>query len=211
MTTQRAAIFIPAALLTFAALAQAHDQAPQSASAAQKTTDQKAAQHDSSASKRSSTEKDVASADAATSDNSGEHMAQAAVPAVITMLVLPAQPLAGASPDDSDSSKQASQAATAGGCWAKLYGAPNYQGDTFTLVGPVDMSNMKGPFGADWSDVHSIKTGPKAKVTIYDNINFRDRAAQIKAGQDVPELSRKLGFFEDVSSMRIDCQPGSAG
>lgn len=94
----------------------------------------------------------------------------------------------------------------ADGCWAKLYDGYNYGGDSFTIVGPSDMADMTGPFGVDWEDkVSSIKTGPKATVTIYDNEDFRDRAASIKPGQEVPQITEKMGLFEEFNSMRIKC------
>jgi hypothetical protein len=106
----------------------------------------------------------------------------------------------------------ASDNPTKGECWAKLYDGENFTGDSFTLIGPVELSNMTGPFGVDWEDVSSIQTGPEANVTIYDNINFKDRAAKIGSGKEVRELSTRLGFFEEVESMRVDCaQPKSAG
>lgn len=97
------------------------------------------------------------------------------------------------------------------GCWAQLYDDENYRGDRFTLVGPVDMPNMSGPFGVNWSDIDSIRTGPAATVTIYDNTNFRDRAAKIQSGQEIPELGEKLGFFEEVRSIQISCSPPARG
>lgn len=99
----------------------------------------------------------------------------------------------------------------AGGCWAKLYDDYNYGGDSLTLVGPLDLPRMIGPFGVDWDDkVSSIKTGPKASVTIYDNESYRDRAGKIKPAQEVPQLTQKMGLFEDPNSMRINCT-GTSG
>jgi hypothetical protein len=47
-------------------------------------------------------------------------------------------------------------------------------------------------------------------VTIYDNVNYMQRNAQLKPGQEVPELNERLGFFEDVRSMRINCASPAA-
>lgn len=101
--------------------------------------------------------------------------------------------------------------ALANGCWAKLYDGYNYAGDSFTIVGPSDMADMTGPFGVDWEDkISSIKTGPRATVTIYDNENFRDRAATVKPGQEVPQITEKMGLFEEFNSMRIKCDSAGA-
>lgn len=56
------------------------------------------------------------------------------------------------------------------GCWAQLYDGENFQGNQLTLVGPVDMSNMRTAFGTDSSgEFDSIMAGPRATVTVYDN------------------------------------------
>jgi hypothetical protein len=99
------------------------------------------------------------------------------------------------------------QAAMRDGCWAKLYTDQKYRGDVLTLVGPVDMPSMSGPFGVNGTDgVESVQTGPRATLTIYDERDYRDRAATIRPGEEVPDLEdEKLGFFEDFRSLRISC------
>ena len=92
------------------------------------------------------------------------------------------------------------------GCWAKLYEQKNFQGDSFTLVGPIDWSQMTGPFGTNWENkIRSLETGPKARVTIYDNRNFKDQDKAIAAAAKVPDLSKQMGFFDDFRSMKISC------
>ncbi len=92
------------------------------------------------------------------------------------------------------------------GCWAKVFDEQKYQGDSMTLLGPIDLAQMNGPLGFSWENmVESIQTGPKAQVTIYDNENFRDRAKIIEPGKKVPELDEKLGFFEEIQSMKVSC------
>ena len=96
--------------------------------------------------------------------------------------------------------------ATKNGCWVKLYDKNNYQGDNFTLAGPIDLPQLTGPFGFNWENrVHSMKVGPKTNVTIYDNRNFRDQDKQVTSGTDIPELSKKMGFFDDFRSMKMSC------
>jgi len=96
-----------------------------------------------------------------------------------------------------------------GQCWAKLYTDENFSGDQLSLVGPVDMPNMRTPFGRDWSgEFESIAVGPKATVTVYDNENYAQKAATFKPGQRVPKLDQKLGFFEQVHSVKIACAGG---
>lgn len=85
-----------------------------------------------------------------------------------------------------------SQAATRGmaeGCWVRLHGRQNFGGDTLTLVGPVDMPTMTGPFGFEWDDkLSSIEVGPKATVTLYGEENFRRQMTQLQPGRKVADL-----------------------
>jgi hypothetical protein len=92
------------------------------------------------------------------------------------------------------------------GCWAKVYDGENFTGDNLTVVGPVSLSDMSGPFGLNWDDkVNSIETGPKATVTVFDNEGFRDQVAQFKPSQKVADVSKKLGFFDEFASIRVAC------
>lgn len=100
----------------------------------------------------------------------------------------------------------AKQSATKGGCWAKIYDGENYMGDTLTLNGPISLADMTGPFGLNWDDrVNSIEVGSKATLTVFDNEAFRDQVAQFKSGQKVPDISKKLGFFDEFASVRLTC------
>ncbi|HEX6321185.1 MAG TPA: beta/gamma crystallin domain-containing protein [Burkholderiales bacterium] len=97
------------------------------------------------------------------------------------------------------------------GCWARLYDGSNFKGNELALVGPVDMPNMRTAFGTDWSgEFDSIQVGPKARLTVYDNENYRERAANFKPGQKVADLDEKLGFFEDISSVKVACTGGAS-
>lgn len=92
------------------------------------------------------------------------------------------------------------------GCWAKFHDDQNFGGDSLTLMGPVDMPDMTGPFGVDWKGkVSSVETGPKARVLVYDNENYRDLVATFKPGQKSADVSKKMGFFDEFSSLKIAC------
>lgn len=100
----------------------------------------------------------------------------------------------------------AKQSAAKGGCWAKIYDGENYMGDTLTLTGPISLADMTGPFGLNWDDrVNSVEIGSKATLTVFDNEAFRDQVAQFKSGQKVPDISKKLGFFDEFASVRLTC------
>jgi len=93
-----------------------------------------------------------------------------------------------------------------GGCWARLHDDQNFEGDMLTLIGPVDMPDMTGPFGIDWKGkISSVETGPKATMQVYDNENYNDLVSTFKPGQKVTDVSKKMGFFDEFSSLKISC------
>jgi len=109
---------------------------------------------------------------------------------------------------------------TKAGCWARFHDDERFRGDALTLVGPIDMANMTGPFGIDWKGkISSVETGPKARVLVYDNEDFKDLVANFDPGKRVADVSKKMGFFDEFSSLKIICggagggaqQGGSAG
>ena len=96
------------------------------------------------------------------------------------------------------------------GCWARLYDSTDFRGNTLALVGPVDMANMRTAFGTDWSgQFDSIAVGPKARLTVYDNENYGEKAATFKPGQKVADLDEKMGLFENISSVKVACTGGT--
>lgn len=92
------------------------------------------------------------------------------------------------------------------GCWVKFFDKKNFQGDSLFLSGPVTLPRLIGPFGYDWENkVRSVKVGPKANLTIFDNHNYRDEDKFLDAGADVANLSKEMGFFDNFRSMVLNC------
>lgn len=92
------------------------------------------------------------------------------------------------------------------GCWARIYDRENYTGDMLTLVGPVQLADMSGPYGLDWDDrVNSIQVGPQATVTVFDDPLWQERVAQFKPNQKQADLSERLGFFDEFGSVSVTC------
>jgi hypothetical protein len=92
------------------------------------------------------------------------------------------------------------------GCWVRLHDSTDFKGNQLSLVGPVDMPNMRTAFGTDWSgQFDSVQVGPKATVTVYDNENYMQKAATFKAGQKVKDLDEKMGTFEQIRSVKVAC------
>lgn len=99
-----------------------------------------------------------------------------------------------------------SDISTDSGCWVKLYDKKNFNGDSFLLVGPIDLPVMTGPFGFNWEDkVRSLELGPKANLTIFDNRNFRDEDKFVDVGTKIPDMSKKMGYFDNFRSMMLSC------
>lgn len=93
----------------------------------------------------------------------------------------------------------------ANGCWVRFYDGANYTGATLTLAGPLEMPRMY-PAGVVWRDWESAIVGPKARVTTFDEENFRERTAILAPSQRVADLrDRKLGWFDEVHSARVAC------
>lgn len=92
------------------------------------------------------------------------------------------------------------------GCWATFYDNQNYSGDKITLMGPVDMPDMTGPFGIDWKGkISSVETGSRARVLVYDNEGYKDLVATFKPGQKSADVNKKMGFFDEFASLKIAC------
>ena len=93
----------------------------------------------------------------------------------------------------------------ANGCWVRLHEDENFRGGFITLVGPADVVSMRTRFGNWVRKWESVIVGPRTTVAAYDNENFQQKVANFKPGQRVPDLDPKMGFFENIRSMRITC------
>ncbi len=92
------------------------------------------------------------------------------------------------------------------GCWVKLYDKKNFEGNSLLLIGPINVAKMIDPFGSNWENkVRSLETGPKTNLTIYDNQNFRDEDKFIDPDKRIPDLSKKMGFFDNFRSLMLSC------
>lgn len=92
------------------------------------------------------------------------------------------------------------------GCWVKLYDKKNFEGNVLLLIGPINVAKMIDPFGSNWENkVRSLETGPKANVTIYNNRNFQDEDKFIDPDKRIPDMSKKMGFFDNFRSIMLSC------
>jgi hypothetical protein len=96
--------------------------------------------------------------------------------------------------------------AAADGCWARMYTDANYQGKPLTLVGPVSIDQLKEDGGFEWQPRYeSVRVGPGARLTLYEQRGFRRKTASYSADQPVADLDGTMGIFRSVRSVTLDC------
>jgi hypothetical protein len=79
-------------------------------------------------------------------------------------------------------------------CWADFFEHSQYTGKHFRVEGPVQLQSLSNVNGDNWdSRIDSLKVGPKAKVIVYENPNFKLTLAEMA---HYPDLMRSLGVTE---------------
>ena len=80
------------------------------------------------------------------------------------------------------------------GCWADFFEGTRYTGKHFLLEGPAQLENLSNVNGENWDlRIDSMKIGPNAKVTVFENPNFK---MTLKEMARYPDLMRSLGITE---------------
>ncbi len=80
-------------------------------------------------------------------------------------------------------------------CWAEFFEDSQYKGAHLRLEGPIQLENLHSVQGENWEKrTGSLKVGPKAKVTVFENINFK---LTLKEMGKYPELLNSLGLTEE--------------
>ena len=92
------------------------------------------------------------------------------------------------------------------GCWASFYGERNFDGDSLTLIGPVELQTLdKGSAKQLKRDMKSVVTGPRATLTLYEKQFLSARWVGFTPDSREPGLMEKLGFGGSVESMKLSC------
>ncbi|MGR9114802.1 MAG: beta/gamma crystallin domain-containing protein [Gammaproteobacteria bacterium] len=79
-------------------------------------------------------------------------------------------------------------------CWAKFYENAQYQGKHLMIQGPDQLPSLLSVNGESWDlRIDSIKVGPKAKVTVFENPNFKLTLTEMAK---YPGLMKALGITE---------------
>jgi hypothetical protein len=80
------------------------------------------------------------------------------------------------------------------GCWADFFEHSQYAGKHLLIEGQTKLENLNKVNGEDWNQrIHSIKVGPKAKVTVFQNPHFE---LPIPKMLEKPELMQAWGITE---------------
>jgi hypothetical protein len=101
----------------------------------------------------------------------------------------------------------AADANLADGCWARVYGSPQFRGSPLTLVGPVDVPRIAESAAGRWDAPASLVVGPGAKLVGYRKGEAVESTVTISAGQRLADLGDTVpeGLFASMDSMRLAC------
>jgi hypothetical protein len=92
------------------------------------------------------------------------------------------------------------------GCWASFYDDRNFNGDSLTLIGPVELETLdKGSAKQLKRDIKSVVTGPRATLTLYEKQFLSARWVGFTPDSREPGLTEKLGFGGRIESMKLSC------
>jgi hypothetical protein len=79
-------------------------------------------------------------------------------------------------------------------CWADFFEGAQYKGKHFQLAGPAQLEKLDNVNGENWSSrIGSLKVGPKATVTVYENVDFKLTTNDMAKS---PGLMRSWGITE---------------
>ena len=80
-------------------------------------------------------------------------------------------------------------------CWVDFYEYAQYIGKKIRLHGPIALPNLRKIEGENWeARIDSLVVGPKAKVIIYENLNYKLTLTEMAK---YPVLMKSLGITED--------------
>ena len=92
------------------------------------------------------------------------------------------------------------------GCWASFYDERNFNGDSLTLIGPVELQSLdRGSARQLKRDIKSVVTGPRATLVLYEKQLLSARSVGFQPDNREPSLVEKLGFGGRIESMRLTC------
>jgi len=92
------------------------------------------------------------------------------------------------------------------GCWASFYDQRNFNGDSLTLIGPVELQTLdRGSATQLKRDIKSVVTGPRATLVLYEKQMLSARSVGFQPNTLEAGLAEALGFGGRIESMRMSC------
>ncbi len=93
------------------------------------------------------------------------------------------------------------------GCWASFYDERNFNGDSLTLIGPVELQSLdRGSARQLKRDIKSVVTGPRATLVVYEKQMLSARSVGFPPDSREGGLAEKLGFGGRIESMQLSCR-----
>lgn len=115
-------------------------------------------------------------------------------------------------------------------CWADFFDEPQYAGKHLLVQGPAKLENLSDVGGENWDKrIHSLKVGPKAKITVFQNPRLELTLTEMAkkpdfmrawgiTEQDIKEDSELIfnenamihdlgdfSFHKKIRSLRVEC------
>jgi hypothetical protein len=92
------------------------------------------------------------------------------------------------------------------GCWASFYDERNFNGDSLTLIGPVELQTLdRGSATQLKRDIRSVVTGPRATLVLYQKQMLSARSVGFQPNTREAGLAEALGFGGRIESMKMTC------
>jgi hypothetical protein len=92
------------------------------------------------------------------------------------------------------------------GCWASFYEQPNFNGDSLTLIGPVELQTLdRGSATQLKRDIKSVVTGPRATLVVYQKQMLSARSVGFQPNTREAGLIEALGFGGRIESLKMTC------
>ncbi len=77
-------------------------------------------------------------------------------------------------------------------CWVNFFEEADYTGKQLHVAGPSQLETLDKVENEDWNErIHSLKVGPKARVTVYKNPKFQ---LSLTPMANSPEQMQALGI-----------------
>ena len=92
------------------------------------------------------------------------------------------------------------------GCWASFYEERNFNGDSLTVIGPVELQTLdRGSATQLKRDIKSVVTGPRATLVLYQKQMLSARSVGFQPNTREAGLVEALGFGGRIESMKMTC------